>query len=203
VLGGTQSLHTNSYDEAMALPTVKAATLALRTQQVMAYETDVTATVDPFAGSYVVEAMTDEVEKGALALMAQVEELGGAVAGIEKGFQKSEIERSAYDIALGIDSGERIVVGLNRFQAATEDRYEPLRVDPSIEADQRERLRDLRARRDQAAVDTALEAMKKAAAGTDNVLYPMKDALRALATVGEVCHALREVWGVYSPQEFF
>ena len=203
VLGGTQSLHTNSFDEAIALPTVKAATLALRTQQVLAYETDVTATVDPFAGSYVVEAMTDEIEKGARALMAQVEDLGGAVAAIEKGFQKTEIELSAYQTAKGIDSGERIVVGLNKFKAASEEKYEPLRVDPTIEADQRQRLADLRARRDQAAVDTALEALKKAAAGSDNILYPMKDALRSLATVGEVCNALREVWGIYHPQEFF
>ncbi len=203
VLGGTQSLHTNSFDEAIALPTVKAATLALRTQQVLAYETDVTATVDPFAGSYVVEAMTDEVEAGARALMQQVEDLGGAVAAIEKGFQKSEIEKSAYGIAMGIDSGERIVVGLNKFQAAQEEKYDPLRVDPQIEVDQRERLKDLRARRDQAAVDAALEAMKKAALGDDNVLYPMREALKSLATVGEVCGALREVWGVYTPQEFF
>jgi methylmalonyl-CoA mutase N-terminal domain/subunit len=203
VLGGTQSLHTNSYDEAIALPTVKAATLALRTQQVLAYETDITATVDPFAGSFVVEAMTDEVEAGARALMAKVEELGGAVAAIEVGFQKSEIEKSAYAIALGIDSGERIVVGLNKFQAAQEEKYDPLRVDPQIEADQHARLTDLRSRRDQAAVDAALEAMKKAAVGSDNVLYPMKEALQALATVGEVCGALREVWGVYTPQEFF
>jgi len=203
VLGGTQSLHTNSFDEAIALPTVKAATLALRTQQVLAFETDVCATVDPFAGSYVVEAMTDEVEKGARELMARVEELGGAVAAIEKGFQKSEIEKSAYAIAQGIDSGERIVVGLNKFQAAQEERYEPLRVDPQIEADQRDRLAALRAKRDQAAVDAAIEALKKAASGNDNVLYPMKDALRALATVGEVSDALREVWGVYVPQEFF
>ncbi|MDX6216577.1 MAG: methylmalonyl-CoA mutase, N-terminal domain, partial [Frankiales bacterium] len=126
---------------------------------------------------------------------------------IEKGFQKSEIEKSAYGIALGIDSGERIVVGLNKFQAAQEERYEPLRVDPQIEQDQRARLTELRATRDQAAVDAALDAMKKAAVGNDphadNVLYPMKDALRALATVGEVCGALREVWGVYTPQEFF
>jgi methylmalonyl-CoA mutase N-terminal domain/subunit len=203
VLGGTQSLHTNSFDEAIALPTVKAATLALRTQQVLAYETDVTATVDPFAGSYVVEAMTDEVEKGARELMAKVEELGGAVAAIETGFQKSEIEKSAYAIAQGIDSGERIVVGLNKFQAAQEERYEPLRVDPQIEVDQRGRLKELRAQRDQVAVDTALDALKKAAVGNENVLYPMKDALRAMATVGEVCGALREVWGVYTPQEFF
>jgi methylmalonyl-CoA mutase N-terminal domain/subunit len=203
VLGGTQSLHTNSFDEAIALPTVKAATLALRTQQVLAYETDVTATVDPFAGSYVVEAMTDDVEKGALELMTQVEEMGGAVAAIEKGFQKSEIERSAYDVALGIDSGERVVVGLNRYRSDSEERYDPLRVDPSIEADQRERLRMLREKRDQAAVDQALAELKQAAAGDVNVLYPMRVALKELATVGEVCNALREVWGVYTPQEFF
>jgi methylmalonyl-CoA mutase N-terminal domain/subunit len=203
VLGGTQSLHTNSYDEAIALPTVKAATLALRTQQVLAYETDVTATVDPFAGSYVMEAMTDEVEAGALALMERVEQLGGAVAAIEKGFQKSEIEQAAYTVALGIDSGERVVVGLNRYRSESEERYEPLRVDPSIEADQRERLRVLRDRRDQPAVDKALGELKAAAAGTDNLLYPMRAALAELATVGEVCGALREVWGRYTPQEFF
>jgi len=203
VLGGTQSLHTNSYDEAIALPTVKAATLALRTQQVLAYETDVTATVDPFAGSYVMEAMTDEVEKGALELMARVEEMGGAVAAIEKGFQKSEIERSAYDVALGIDSGERVVVGLNRYRSESEEKYDPLRVDPSIEADQRERLRVLREKRDQAAVDKALAELKEAAAGDANVLHPMRTALKELATVGEVCGALREVWGTYTPQEFF
>jgi methylmalonyl-CoA mutase N-terminal domain/subunit len=203
VLGGTQSLHTNSYDEAIALPTVKAATLALRTQQVLAYETDVTATVDPFAGSYVVEAMTDEVEAGARELMAKVEELGGAVAAIEKGFQKSEIERSAYDVSKGIDSGERIVVGVNRYQSAQEERYDPLRVDPSIEQDQRERLRVLREKRDNDAVQRALADLRKAAEGSDNVLYPMREALKELATVGEVCSALREVWGVYRPTEFF
>ena len=203
VLGGTQSLHTNSYDEAIALPTVKAATLALRTQQVLAYETDVTATVDPFAGSYVVEAMTDEVERGALSLMAQVEERGGAVAGIEQGFQKSEIERSAYSVQLGVDSGERVVVGLNRYRSESEERYEPLRVDPAIEAEQRERLRLLREQRDGAAVEKALTALKEAAASDANVLPPMREALRELATVGEVCGALREVWGVYRPQEFF
>jgi len=202
-LGGTQSLHTNAYDEAMALPTPESARLALRTQQVLAHETDVTATVDPFAGSYVVEAMTDEVEKGALELMARVEEMGGAVAAIEQGFQKSEIERSAYAVALGIDSGERVVVGLNRYRSESEERYDPLRVDPAIEQDQRERLRVLRAKRDNAAVDAALAELKRAAAGDDNVLPPMRTALRELATVGEVCGALREVWGVYKPQEFF
>lgn len=203
VLGGTQSLHTNSFDEAIALPTDKSARLALRTQQVLAYETDVTATVDPFAGSYVVEKMTDDVEAAALELMGKVEDLGGAVNAIEHGFQKSEIERSAYRIAQETDSGERVVVGVNRYQLDEEEPYEPLRVDPAIEAQQADRLAALRAERDQTAVDSALAALKKAAEGEDNVLYPMKDALRARATVGEVCNALREVWGTYVPSDAF
>ncbi|MFI0511593.1 methylmalonyl-CoA mutase [Streptomyces sp. WSLK1-5] len=203
VLGGTQSLHTNSFDEAIALPTDKSARLALRTQQVLAYESDVTATVDPFAGSYVIERMTDDVEAAALDLMRKVEDLGGAVAAIEHGFQKNEIERNAYRIAQETDSGERVVVGVNRFQLDAEEPYEPLRVAPAIEAQQVERLARLRAERDRSAVDSALAALKKAAEGEDNVLYPMKDALRARATVGEVCNALREVWGTYVPSDAF
>ncbi|QEV19796.1 acyl-CoA mutase large subunit family protein [Streptomyces alboniger] len=203
VLGGTQSLHTNSFDEAIALPTDKSARLALRTQQVLAYETDVTATVDPFAGSYVVESMTDDVEAAALRLMERVEDLGGAVHAIERGFQKGEIERNAYRIARETDSGERVVVGVNRFRLDEEEPYEPLRVDPAIEAGQAARLARLRADRDQRAVDTALAALKEAAKGDANVLYPMKDALRARATVGEVCGALREVWGAYVPVDAF
>ncbi|WP_030903593.1 acyl-CoA mutase large subunit family protein [Streptomyces sp. NRRL F-5126] len=203
VLGGTQSLHTNSFDEAIALPTDKSARLALRTQQVLAYETDVTATVDPFAGSYVVERMTDDVEAAALALMERVEDLGGAVDAIERGFQKGEIERSAYTIAQETDSGERVVVGVNRYQLDAEEPYEPLRVDPAIEAQQAARLAALRAERDQPAVDAALAELRKAAAGEDNVLYPMKTALKARATVGEVCDALREVWGTYVPADAF
>lgn len=203
VLGGTQSLHTNSFDEAIALPTDKSARLALRTQQVLAHETDVTATVDPFAGSYAVERMTDDVEEAAVALMRRVEDLGGAVAAIEHGFQKGEIEHNAYRIAQETDSGERVVVGVNRFRLDAEEPYEPLRVDPAIEARQAERLAALRAGRDTAAVDRALDALKKAARGEDNVLYPMKDALRARATVGEVCEALRTVWGTYVPTDAF
>ncbi|MFG3531495.1 methylmalonyl-CoA mutase [Streptomyces sp. NPDC047917] len=203
VLGGTQSLHTNSFDEAIALPTDKSARLALRTQQVLAYETDVTATVDPFAGSYVVESMTDAVEAAALELMAKVEDMGGAVSAIERGFQKSEIERSAYRVALETDSAERVVVGVNRFRLDEEEPYEPLRVDPAIEAEQAARLAKLRADRDQGAVDAALARLRKAAEGTENVLYPMKDALGARATVGEVCDALREVWGRYVPSDAF
>jgi methylmalonyl-CoA mutase N-terminal domain/subunit len=203
VLGGTQSLHTNSFDEAIALPTDRSARLALRTQQVLAHETDVTATVDPFAGSYVVEKMTDDLEAAAVALMDRVEELGGAVDAIEHGFQKNKIERNAYRIAQETDSGERVVVGVNRFRLDEEEPYEPLRVDPAIEARQAERLARLRAERDQPAVDAALAALKKAAEGDDNVLYPMKEALRARATVGEVCNALREVWGAYVPSDAF
>ena len=203
VLGGTQSLHTNSYDEAIALPTEKAARLALRTQQVIAYETDVTKTVDPFAGSYVMEAMTDDLEAAALDLMRAVEDKGGAVAAIEEGFQKSEIERSAYRIALEIDHKERTIVGLNRFTVDQEEPYEPLRVDPQIEREQVARLTTLRQERDNDAVTAALETLKEAARGTDNVLYPMKEALRLRATGGEVAHALREVWGVYVPRDAF
>ncbi|MFF9089379.1 methylmalonyl-CoA mutase [Streptomyces sp. NPDC014991] len=203
VLGGTQSLHTNSYDEAIALPTDRSARLALRTQQVLAHETDVPATVDPFAGSYAVERMTDDIEEAALDLMRKVEDLGGAEAAIERGFQKAEIERNAYRIARETDSGERVVVGVNRFRLDEEEPYEPLRVDPAIEARQAERLAVLRAGRDQGAVDSALDALKRAAEGEDNVLYPMKEALRGRATVGEVCGALRQVWGTHTPPDTF
>ncbi|MFE2106793.1 methylmalonyl-CoA mutase [Kitasatospora sp. NPDC059463] len=208
VLGGTQSLHTNSFDEALALPTEKAARLALRTQQVLAHETDVTATVDPFAGSYAVEALTDEVEAAALGLMARVEDLGGAVAAIEAGYQKAEIERSAYRIQRETEAGTRTVVGVNRFrlgpgELAAEEPYRPLRVDPAIEARQAGRLARLRAARDGAAVGRALDALRRAAGGRENVLYPMREALAARATVGEVCDALREVWGRHVPVERF
>jgi methylmalonyl-CoA mutase, N-terminal domain len=203
VLGGTQSLHTNSYDEAIALPTQKAARLALRTQQVIAYETDVTKTVDPFAGSYFMEAMTDELEAAIVELIQAVDDRGGAVAAIEQGFQKSEIERSAYRIAQEIDNQERTVVGVNKFVLDEEEPYEPMRVDPQIEVDQCERLAALRKERDNAAVERALDALRSVAQGTDNVLLPMREALGLRATVGEVSHALRDVWGVYVPTDAF
>jgi methylmalonyl-CoA mutase, N-terminal domain len=199
ILGGTQSLHTNAYDEAIALPTAKAARLALRTQQVLAYETDVAKTVDPFAGSYAVESLTDAIETAARDLMAQVEERGGAVAAIERGFQRDEIEKAAYDVALGVDSGERVVVGVNRFATPDDEPYQPLRVDPALEAEQVERLAKLRADRDDSAVRSRLDAVRAAAIGTDNALPTIKEALRARATLGEVCTALRAVWGTYEP----
>ncbi|MFW6598731.1 acyl-CoA mutase large subunit family protein [Propionibacteriaceae bacterium Y2011] len=203
IFGGTQSLHTNSYDEALALPTPKSARLALRTQQVIAHETDLTATVDPFAGSYAVEAMTDDVEAEALDLMGRVADRGGAVAAIEQGFQKAEIERSAYDVAREIEHGERIVVGVNRFLADEDEPYETLRGDPRIEARQAERLATLRATRDTVGVERALADLAAAAAGDRNVLPPMKAALRRRATVGEVCDTLRGVWGTFTPDERF
>ena len=203
VLGGTQSLHTNSYDEAIALPTEKAARLALRTQQVLAYETDVTRTVDPFAGSYAVESLTDELEAAAVELMTRVEDMGGAVAAIERGFQKDQIEHSAYDVAKQIDAHERTVVGVNRYVTNDDEPYEPLRVDPAIEEAQAARLTALRSARDGDAVARSLDALRTAAAGTENVLVPMRAALAERATVGEVCDALREVWGTYAPPAGF
>jgi methylmalonyl-CoA mutase N-terminal domain/subunit len=204
IFGGAQSLHTNAYDEALALPTEKAARLALRTQQVLAHETDLTATVDPFAGSYAVESMTDEIEAAVVSLIEKVDELGGAAHAIEVGFQKSEIERTAYQTAVEIDSGDRVVVGLNRYRQDVEDPYQPLRVDPAIEHRARERLAALRSSRSSAAVERALDELRRAAKDVGgNVLYPMKRALAARATVGEVCHALRDVWGTYVPSETF
>jgi len=200
ILGGTQSLHTNAYDEAIGLPSAKAARLALRTQQVLAHETDLTATADPFAGSYAMESMTGDLEAAAAELIAQVDEMGGAVAAIERGFQKAEIERSAYLVAQQIDAGERVVVGVNRFTSTGDEPYQPLRVDPSIENDQAERLAQLRATRDHGTWQRRIGDLRKAADGSGNVLVPLREALRARATVGEVCGALREVWGSYHPR---
>ncbi|HUN31573.1 MAG TPA: methylmalonyl-CoA mutase family protein [Trebonia sp.] len=203
VLGGTQSLHTNSFDEAIALPTEKAARLALRTQQVIAYESDVTKVIDPFAGSYAIESLTNELEDAAVALITAVDDRGGAVAAIEQGFQKSEIEAAAYRVAQQVDDGSRTVVGVNKYAVAEEEPYAPLRVDPQIEADQAERLGALRRDRDNAAVTRALDGLKAAAAGRENVLPPMREALALRATGGEVAHALRAVWGTYQPNDAF
>ena len=201
VLGGTQSLHTNAYDEAIALPSAQAARLALRTQQVLAHETDLTMTADPFAGSYAVESMTDDVEAAAAQLMTTISEMGGAVAAIERGFQKGEIERSAYQVARQIDTGERVVVGVNKFLSEAEPGYQPLRLDPAIEEEQAKRLAQLRAGRDGDEWRRRIDELKRAAAGQENVLVPLRSALAAQATVGEVCDALRDVWGTYRPPD--
>src|SRR6202034_2255998 len=178
VLGGTQSLHTNAYDEAIALPSQKAARLAVRTQQVIANETDLTATVDPFAGSYAVESMTDDVADAAEELMARVEELGGAVAAIERGFQKAEIERSAYQVTRQIDAGERVVVGVNKFTVPSDEPYELLPVNPALEEEQARRLATLRSERDAGEFGRRLDDLRKAATGSQNLLVPLREALR-------------------------
>jgi len=198
-LGGTQSLHTNGFDEALGLPTERAAKLALRTQQIIGYESGVADTVDPLGGSYYVEWLTDEIERAAVAYLDRIDELGGAVAAIEARFPQGEIEAAAYAYAKAVDDGEKVVVGLNRFVEKT---AEPVDVFPSDEALQRaqvERLQRLRAERDQAAATAALEEVRAAARGTQNLLVPMKAALRKMATLGEVSDALRAEWGVYRP----
>lgn len=200
VLGGTQSLHTNSYDEAIALPTDHAARLAVRTQQVLEYETDIPRIVDALGGSYAIERLTDQIEKEAEAIIDRIEALGGAAAAIEQRLQTAEIDQSAYRVTRETESGQRIIVGMNRFQIDEEEPYERLRTDERIEPEQIERLKAVRAARDNQAVTDALAAVTAAAVGTDNLLYPIKQALLADGTVGEICDALRAVWGTYDSE---
>jgi methylmalonyl-CoA mutase, N-terminal domain len=197
VLGGTQSLHTNSFDEALALPTERAAKIALRTQQIIGYESGVAATVDPLGGSYFIEAITTEIEERSDAYLDKIEGMGGAVAAIEAGFYQDEIHEAAFKIQQGIESGDRIVVGVNRFEDPEGDAVEIQRIDEAEMTKQIERIRRLRSERDQPSVDRTLEAVEAAATGTDNLLPPMKEALRARATLGEVSDVLRAVFGEY------
>ena len=203
ILGGTQSLHTNAFDEAIALPSEKAARLALRTQQVLMHETDLVEIADPFGGSYAMEALTDEMEIATTQLLDKIAALGGAVAAIEQGFQKGEIERSAYATTLAEESVDRIVVGVNRFTLEEEEHYDMLRIDAAAEAAQIARVQQLRAGRDNSVVTDLLAKLSEAARSDDNVLYPLKNALRAKATVGEVCDVLRSEWGTYEPASVF
>jgi methylmalonyl-CoA mutase N-terminal domain/subunit len=198
-LGGTQSLHTNGFDEALGLPTEHAAKLALRTQQVIGYESGVADTADPLAGSYYVEWLTDEVEKGALAYLERIDAMGGAVAAIEARFMQDEIEQAAYSYAKAVDDGEKVVVGVNRFVDELHEPTEVFPIDVELQRSQVERTRRVRAGRDQAAVDAALEHVGAAARGSDNLLVPMKEALRAMATLGEVSDVLRAEFGAYEP----
>ena len=197
VLGGTQSLHTNSYDEALALPSELAVQVALRSQQVVAFETNVCDTVDPLAGSYYIEKLTDEVEARAQEYIDQIDRMGGAVAAIEKGFIQKEIGASAYRFQREIEKGERIIVGLNRFQTHEDKLTGLLKVDPEVGAKQVARLQELKNTRDNAAVQKTLAELKTAAEGTDNLMPPILKAVKALATLGEVCDTLREVFGEY------
>jgi methylmalonyl-CoA mutase N-terminal domain/subunit len=197
VLGGTQSLHTNSFDEALALPSEHAAKIALRTQQIIGYESGVAATVDPLGGSYFVEALTNEIEERADAYLDKIEGMGGAVAAIEAGFYQDEIHEAAFKIQQGIESGDRVIVGVNRFEDPEGDAVEIQRIDEAEVTKQIERVRRLRSERDQLAVDGALAAVEDAARGAGNLLPPMKEALRARATLGEVSDVLRRVFGEY------
>jgi len=200
VLGGTQSLHTNSFDEALSLPSEKAATIALRTQQLIGFESGVADSVDPLGGSWLVESLTDEIEERARDYLGRIDEMGGAVEAIESGWMKQEIEEAAYGIVKQVESGERPVVGVNRFAHADEELVDIEPLDPKLEVRQVARLQDVRGQRDQGAVDAALTSLREAAQGKDNLLYPMREALVAYATLGEVSDVLREVFGVYEPR---
>jgi methylmalonyl-CoA mutase N-terminal domain/subunit len=199
VLGGTQSLHTNGYDEAIGLPTERAAVLALRTQQVIAHETGAAATVDPLAGSYFVEALTDEVEAAASTYLDRIDDLGGAVAAIESGFMQREIEASAFAHARAVEEGARVVVGVNRYVDDEPAAVEVFPADPALERRQVAAVRRLRTSRDDDAVHRALSVLGDAAGGRGNLLPPMKEALRHQATLGEVSDVLRDVFGTYRP----
>ena len=199
VLGGTQSLHTNGFDEALGLPTEQAAKIALRTQQIIGYESGIVDTPDPFAGSYYVESLTDEVEARAWEYIRTIDEMGGAVAAIESGYQMEEIEQAAYEYTKSIDDDERVIVGVNKFVADHEPDPVVFPIDPALQTGQIARTRQFKLDRDQGLVAARLDDLKAAARGTANLLPVMKEALRASATLGEVSDALREVFGVYQP----
>ena len=198
-LGGTQSLHTNGFDEALGLPTENAAKLALRTQQIVGYESGLADSVDPLAGSYFVESLTDEIESLAQGYIRRIDEMGGAVAAIEARFMQDEIESAAYDFARAVDRGDKVVVGVNKFTESENYKADVFPIDVAQQRAQEQRVRELKQRRDNAAVSAALDDLRTAASGTANLLYPMKEALRHLATLGEVADVLREEFGTYQP----
>ena len=195
VLGGTQSLHTNAMDEAIGLPTESAATLALRTQQVIAHESGIPAYPDPFGGSYVVEALTDKLEQEARAYIDKIDAMGGALPAIEEGYQQAEIHDAAYRYQQRIETGDQVVVGVNKFTSNDPAKTPIFKIDPEIERQQIDRLRDLRASRAQAQVDAALNRIEAAAKSADNLMPPILEAAKELATVGEIANALRRVYG--------
>lgn len=197
VLGGTQSLHTNSRDEALALPTEDSVRIALRTQQIVAYESGVTETIDPLAGSYYIESLTNKIEEEAVAYINRIDELGGAPKAIEKGYVQKEIQNSAYKYQMEVESLDRIVVGVNKFQIEETDKKELLKVDRTVEIHQREKLSQLRAERDNDEVNKVLEILKEKANTDENLMPYILDAVKAYATLGEICGVLREVFGEY------
>jgi methylmalonyl-CoA mutase N-terminal domain/subunit len=197
VLGGTQSLHTNSMDEALCLPSEEAVQIALRTQQVIAHETGVTDTVDPLGGSYYLESLTQQICERAESYLQKIEDMGGAVAAVEQGFIQREIQDSAYTYQREIEKGERVVVGVNRFQVQEAPPTNLLRVDPAVRESQIRKLQGVKAERDAAKVEDTLSKLKHAAGGADNLLPFIVDAVKAYATLGEICGVLRGVFGEY------
>jgi methylmalonyl-CoA mutase N-terminal domain/subunit len=197
VLGGTQSLHTNSYDEALALPTEAAARLALRTQQVIAHETGVVDTADPLGGSYFLESLTSELERQAYEYFDRIDALGGVVEAIKRNFFQAEIADASFRQQSAVERGDRIVVGVNRYESEDTGTTELLRIDPESEGRQIARLRAMRAGRDASAVEASLARLAVEAAGDGNLMAPIVDAARVGVTMGEMCDALREVWGVW------
>jgi methylmalonyl-CoA mutase, N-terminal domain len=200
VCGGAQSVHTNGFDEALALPSERSARIALRTQQILAAEAGGTDTADPLGGAYFVEALTGRLEERARDLIARIDDLGGAVAAIEQGFVQHEIEEAAFEHERRVASGERVVVGVNRHAEGEEEEIELHRLDPEAERRQVERTRRVRAERDAAGAEAAIGAVREAAHGSENLLHPMRAALAARCTIGEICEALREEFGTYYAQ---
>jgi methylmalonyl-CoA mutase N-terminal domain/subunit len=203
VLGGTQSLHTNSFDEALALPTENAVRLALRTQQVIAHEVGAVNTIDPLGGSYYVEHLTSELERQAYEYFDRIEELGGVVPAIEENFFQREIAEASYRYQSEVEAKQRIIVGVNRYELEEEQPLEILRIDPALEQKQIESVQAVRARRDSAAVERALAQLKRAAEGDANLMEPIMDASRLYVTMGEMCDALRDVWGSWRETPVF
>jgi methylmalonyl-CoA mutase N-terminal domain/subunit len=200
VAGGAQSIHTNGYDEALALPSERAARIALRTQQLIAHEAGGTDTADPFGGSYFIEALTDELEAKAWELIERIDELGGAVSAVEQGFVQGEIEQAAFRWQQEVESGERVIVGVNRFTEGEEEPIELHRLDPAAEQRQLERTARVRAERNAADAEGAMETVRDAARGEGDLIVPMREALRARVTVGEISNALRDEFGTYDAQ---
>ncbi|RYZ26226.1 MAG: methylmalonyl-CoA mutase, partial [Sphingobacteriales bacterium] len=197
VLGGTQSLHTNGYDEALSLPTEEAATIALRTQQIIAYETGVTQTVDPLAGSFFVEQLTNEVEAAAWKLIEKTEAIGGAVKAIEQGFIQDEIAHSAYAYNKAIEDGSKVIVGVNKFGSRETEQTPVFRIDDSIRVMQSEKLKHLRERRNAEKAAACLQLIREKAGTSENLMPYVIDAVENLCTLGEISDTLRGVWGEY------
>jgi methylmalonyl-CoA mutase, N-terminal domain len=197
VAGGAQSLHTNSYDEALALPTERAATIALRTQQILQNEAGTIVPADPLGGAYYIEALTDELEARAWELIERIDELGGAVTAVEQGFVQSEIENAAFKWQQEVESGERVIIGVNKYAAESEQPIELQSIDPDAERRQLERTARVRAERNADEAAAALARVREAARGTENLLHSMREALRVRGTIGEICGVLREEWGEY------